>query len=88
MVEYVQHLVLEYVHVQMVLLVVYVKLHYVNISWVIIFYEFICIILAVGSCNQIQCSNGGTCLENSPGSIGQAYCTCKGGYTGKYCETG
>lgn len=50
--------------------------------------SYLLIILAVGGCNQIQCSNGGTCFENSPGSSVLAYCTCKGGYTGKFCETG
>jgi hypothetical protein len=45
-------------------------------------------ILATGSCNQIQCSNGGTCFESSPGSSVLANCLCKSGYTGKFCENG
>ena len=46
------------------------------------------IILEKGRCGEIQCSNGGTCIENSPGSSVLAYCTCKSGYTGKSCELG
>jgi hypothetical protein len=44
-------------------------------------------ILVINGCQQIQCLNGGTCHENSLGSI-SAYCICRNGYTGKFCETG
>ncbi len=49
----------------------------------------ISLILATGSCNQIRCANGGSCVENVPRiSTTVAYCVCKNGYTGKFCETG
>jgi len=58
-----------------------------QIMWYSSWFCFL-IILGTGDCNQIQCSNGGTCFANSPDSSGLAYCACKGGYTGKFCETG
>lgn len=92
MVVNVQWLALKYVHVQMVLLVVFVNVYYVNIIYLFLkrkYYRFrFLIILATDGCGQIQCLNGGTCLENIPGSSVVAYCTCKHGYTGKMCETG
>jgi len=36
---------------------------------------------------QVQCFNGGTCYENSPGASIFAYCICPPGYTGRRCET-
>jgi len=43
------------------------------------------IILIGNNCQQIQCINGGTCYDNSSAA---AYCLCKNGYTGKFCENG
>jgi hypothetical protein len=45
------------------------------------------IILAMNGCQQIECLNEGTCYENSPDSLA-AYCFCKNGFTGKFCEIG
>jgi len=45
-------------------------------------------ILASNSCQQTQCLNGGTCHENSSSKSGSAYCLCKNGYAGKFCEIG
>jgi hypothetical protein len=96
MVAYVQAMVLRHVFVQLVLLVVCVNVYYVSIiiwcslekrKFVRIQSDDVCI-LATGSCNQIQCSNGGTCYESSPGSSVLPNCLCKSGYTGKFCETG
>ncbi|CAF5147200.1 unnamed protein product [Rotaria magnacalcarata] len=41
---------------------------------------------AMDGCGQIQCVNGGVCYENLPGLSISAYCLCKNGYTGKFCE--
>ncbi|CAF4347583.1 unnamed protein product [Rotaria socialis] len=45
------------------------------------------IITAIGDCSRIQCSNGGTCHDNPSDLTSSPSCTCKSGYTGKYCET-
>ncbi|CAF3620389.1 unnamed protein product [Adineta steineri] len=44
-------------------------------------------LLTSGNCNGMQCSNGGTCYENSPGSAVSARCLCKSGFSGRFCET-
>ena len=55
----------------------------------LVFFHRIRIFLAVvNKCPQIQCANGGTCYENTPDSSGLAYCLCKNGYTGTFCEIG
>jgi len=47
-----------------------------------------CEVLTMGSrCSEIQCMNGGTCEENTPGISTYAYCVCKPGFTGPRCET-
>ncbi len=45
------------------------------------------IILIGNNCQQIQCMNGGICYDNSS-DANSAYCLCKNGYTGKFCENG
>lgn len=43
--------------------------------------------LVPSGCQQLQCSNGGTCYPGTPTSP-SASCLCKHGYTGKFCEIG
>ena len=38
-----------------------------------------------GPCQQLHCTNGGSCLSMDPT---QAVCSCRKGYTGTKCETG
>ena len=37
------------------------------------------------SCREVKCLNDGTCYEHLPE---KAYCLCKQGYTGQFCEIG
>lgn len=43
--------------------------------------------LAPSGCQQLQCSNGGTCYPGTPSSP-SASCLCQHGYTGNFCEIG
>lgn len=43
--------------------------------------------LGVNRCSQVQCMNGGSCVETLSGITTTAYCNCKAGFTGNRCET-
>ena len=43
--------------------------------------------IAGNRCSEVQCLNGGTCEERTPGSLNSyAYCVCKPGFSGTRCE--
>ena len=78
---------LKYASAQLVSRVVTANKYYVNTK-LLIFQCSNSSFPATGRCNQIQCMNGGSCYENGTNESGLARCSCKNGYTGKFCETG